>query len=111
MGDLTDFELCKCIAEIEGHEIPNPDEWYVEDEFFIIENECSERYNPITDDALCFRLMVKYEVVVNYAMMEVHIIDDNAIEYDNGCAALISFNSPDEIPRAILTAIVESNNE
>ena len=43
----TDLEICKRIAEIEG----------ISDYIFI-----NYDYNPLTDKALCFDLMVKHEL-------------------------------------------------
>jgi hypothetical protein len=64
MNELTDLEICKRIAEIENLE------------HYISENKkyCMTRdklstyvirhveYNPLTDDALCFQLMIKYKI-------------------------------------------------
>tara|TARA_R110002051_G_scaffold301683_1_gene369645 strand:+ start:740 stop:991 length:252 start_codon:yes stop_codon:yes gene_type:complete len=44
---MTDLEICKRIAEIEG----------ISDYIFI-----NYDYNPLTDKALCFDLMVKHKV-------------------------------------------------
>ena len=79
---MDDLAICKRIAEIEGFELtdhlfklckikklhseycklPNLDDF---DKFI----ECADttgfdayRYNPLTDDALCFQLMVKYKI-------------------------------------------------
>ena len=73
MSELTDLEICKRIADIEGkkgHEFM----WA----FVLSENyneavneshsnsysfsPCHYEYNPLTDDALCFQLMVKYKI-------------------------------------------------
>ena len=59
MNELTDLQICKRIAEIEGHETLPCDE-YQEGDFYIVINDHGEDYNPLTDDALCFQLMVKY---------------------------------------------------
>lgn len=58
MNELTDLELCKQIASIEGETIEHITK---EGALFVSSNE-HEPYSPLTDDALCFRLMVKYEV-------------------------------------------------
>jgi hypothetical protein len=72
MSKLTDLEICQRIAEIEGvtdtvnvaikaisnqkyHSIFNPSNVTSPPTF-------DEIYNPLTDDAMCFRLMVKYNV-------------------------------------------------
>ena len=102
MSELTDLEICKRIAEIEGLEN------------YISENKrhCMTRdksstriirhveYNPLTDDALCFRLMVKYEVYIgcyDISGMEA-FIDINRMEISVGETA----------NKAICLAIIES---
>lgn len=61
MDNLT---ICKKIAEINGDnvtlQIPESCECYLYDEA----NECE--YDPLTDDALCFRLMVKHKVNMSW---------------------------------------------
>ena len=47
MIESTDLEICKRIAEIDGIHVSNVE---------------ADMYNPLTDDALCFRLMVKYKI-------------------------------------------------
>ena len=61
---LTDLEICKKIAEIEGRTY-----WSSGHgeglHLHYIEGNANSRilyYNPLTDDALCFKLMVKYEI-------------------------------------------------
>lgn len=60
MSELTDLEICKRIAEIEGVravELGSESECWIGD-------ENHDEYNPLTDKALCFDLMVKYEIDV-----------------------------------------------
>lgn len=63
MNNLTDLEICKRIAEIEdvefqiqnGKVLPlNPSE--------VIKDKLTDVYNPLTDKALCFDLMVKHNI-------------------------------------------------
>jgi hypothetical protein len=63
---LTDLEICKRIAEIEGEQVTIRYEW---DKNLITRlsyggefNDRMPEYNPLTDDALCFKLMIKYNV-------------------------------------------------
>jgi hypothetical protein len=65
MNELTDLQICKRIAEIEGVEFriqngkvlpENPAE--------AITGKLTDVYNPLTDDALCFKLMVKHSIRV-----------------------------------------------
>lgn len=59
---MTDLEICNRLAEIEGaketfHSISKPTSLTA-----VFENRTSFGYNPLTDDALCFKLMVKHSV-------------------------------------------------
>ena len=59
MSELTDLEICKRIAEIENK--GDCFNWF---NTFAIRTEMyaeREEFNPLTDDALCFQLMVKYD--------------------------------------------------
>ena len=51
MNELTDIEICKKIAEIEGVG-------------YLVSNN-NRLYNPLTDKALCFDLMIKHNVEVS----------------------------------------------
>ena len=64
MMELTDLEISKRIAEIEG-------EWFVssrEGTPYIMKQYAESKsplptlFSPLTDDGLCFRLMVKYGI-------------------------------------------------
>ena len=64
MSELTDLEICKRIGEIESlngdfgtHLNGAHGRRYIDGSF--------KYYNPLTDDTLCFQLMVKYEVNVD----------------------------------------------
>ena len=65
MNDLTELEICKKIAEIErlDYSISRS----MTNQFKVVVatpegDEPCEDYNPLTDDALCFQLMVKYKI-------------------------------------------------
>ena len=70
MDDLT---LCKRIAEIEGLEVTiNTRTGYKEchhDKKMVfakgVYGDYFSAYNPLTDDGLCFRLMIKHEIKVS----------------------------------------------
>ena len=61
MSELTDLEICKRIGEIEslngdfGTHLNGAHGRRYSDGSF-------KYYNPLTDDALCFQLMVKYKI-------------------------------------------------
>ena len=68
LNDLTDLEICKDIARIEGKKVIMGDGSERNTLFFIdgysekYGIKLDHKYNPLTDKALCFDLMVKYVV-------------------------------------------------
>ncbi len=66
MKELTDLEICKRIAEIDLSKECYALQVRGERLFYCHNNPLIEwnEYNPLTDDALCFRLMVKYAIEV-----------------------------------------------
>ena len=58
---MNDLEICKRIAEIEGVTVRDTGEdlEWIKCPKTAIEPKYDD-YNPLTDDGLCFRLMVKY---------------------------------------------------
>ena len=57
---MTDLEICKRIAEIEGvqHQLEMEDK----PSCYVYSEHLNKEYNPLTDKALCFDLMVKYNI-------------------------------------------------
>jgi len=98
MSDLTDLELCKRIVEIEGECID-----FCTDSFVVVHNGGDGKYyNPLTDDALCFQLMVKYKVdIEHFKCGTVSTYIDDSVHGE-----VIEIN----VNRAILLAIIEANN-
>ena len=100
---MDDLEICKRIAEIEGIKLTIKC-CYVNGFFnrHALMTDEYEEYNPLTDDALCFQLMVKYKVDVR------HYIDGSVDAY-------ITFNKQEvtgsNLNRAICLAIIEAHNE
>ena len=84
MNELTDLEICKRIAEIEGvkdgiDKAVNKSELALMKYTEVITTSLQEFcdiYNPLTDDALCFRLMVKYEVDIDFYLDVARIQSD-----------------------------------
>ena len=60
---MNDLDICRRIAKIEGLLVskdvkPKCGSVYAN----IYPNDCYGNYNPLTDDALCFQLMIKYSI-------------------------------------------------
>ena len=88
---LTDLELCKKIAEIEG---VNLHEIMCGDRNVLLFSENAEFYNPF-DWSLLGPMMIKYEVSVNFQRMT---IENEVHRFD--------FCDINDLPRAILEFIV-----
>ena len=106
MNKLTDLEACKRIAEIEGY---NVGIWH---DFVAITNPKDDsylgEYNPLTDDALCFQLMVKYKVALDFTLCQ--------SPFDYYCSWVGGFEIESqenyESPnKAICLAIIEAHKE
>jgi len=106
MDKLSDLDICKRIAEIEGFKV----ELKRKNGYgFVLEYEGNHfrKYNPLRDDGICFKLMVKYGVTVNFNETEAYIDMDYATKS-------ICFDKDKTPNKAILLAIIahkESNNE
>ena len=93
---MNDLDICKRIAKIEGVELLGPNKL----NYKPANTRCVELYNPLTDDALCFKLMVKYR------------IDFSTLEYSGKhCVSwALDGNLIEENPnKAICLAIIEAN--
>jgi hypothetical protein len=62
MKELTDLEICQRIAEVEGVELMP----YRQGDRTAFSAGSQTIYNPLTDDALCFSLMLRHQVSVTY---------------------------------------------
>ena len=99
MIKLTDLELCKKIAEIEGVPIDCID--CIDGEWLGIHGKYDiEEYNPF-EWSLLGPLMVKYKVVVSYSF--------GYVSADYGINRYF-YGEVSELPRAILECIVEANS-
>ena len=71
MRELSDLEICKRIAEIEGVYVFEY-EHIVHGNVIcydpIVNGLAPQQYNPLTDDALCFKLMVKYSIDLTHEL-------------------------------------------
>ena len=99
MNKLTDLELCERIAEIEGVLVDIIDgEWLgVHGKYDI------EEYNPLTNKALLFDLMIKYGIVAGRSIGG----ETHTVWGDQDKAEIMI--ATDKVPRAILECIVEAN--
>lgn len=104
---MNDLELCKKIAEIEGVEFSVRGNSVVADNpAEAIKDKLTDIYNPLTNKALLFDLLVKYDVCIcrynDYVYIESDYTDAEHKAYE-------SFSDEKDIPRAILECIVEAN--
>lgn len=122
MTELTDLEICKRIAEIKGvyfdinagmerHQ-SNHDSFSrdmktgVTNPYAI--KSFDEIYNPLTDDALCFQLMVKYKIKVMYESNPNYYHASKVI-HTKGKKPFRVGQSDNNPNKAILLAIIEAN--
>lgn len=104
MKELTDLEICKRIAEIEGAEVEIglKDRKGFQNLLWYDEGVIRGLYNPLTDNALCFRLMVKYSVIIDYERNGYLAV----IKANKGYPSLGAGGTPN---KAICLAIIEAH--
>jgi len=103
---LSDLDLCKKIADIEGltshiamEGSPNAYIWC---------DDTETEYDPLTNKALLFDLMYKYDVsTCRYSDCAFIVSDYTDIPHK----ASVSFSGKEEFSRAILECIVEANKD
>ena len=109
MEQLTDLELCKRIAEIECYVFDTGGKYF--------RCEITEHgkvvgyinYNPLTDDALCFQLLKKYNIDLISPYLPNNDTKYEAQIFINGIADVLS-EYDDNANKAILLAIVAAHN-
>ena len=117
MSELTDLQICKKIAEIEGYHtnlaIKCEGVWCS-----MNDNNCYGVFNPLTDDALCFQLTKKYRVSIDYFEDWQRQGEDKDVlarlEIGLGIHALgtVDFcKNDDSLNKAICLAIIEAHKE
>lgn len=107
MSELTDLEICKRIAEIEGKEYASTsDGVYVIGELF--GKEYKELYSPLTSKALCFDLMVKYELDVQ-APFKPHDEINWEVNYSFNAYSDAGVVYDENLQRAICLAVIEKH--
>lgn len=102
---LTDLELCKRIAVIEGFETK-----IVKDTLRVGFTIGSSPimwgdFESLTNKALLFDLMVKYGAEIDYDDMTCSIYHDESLI----AASTTVFKSKEDLPRAILECIMEAS--
>lgn len=81
MKELTDLEICKKIADIEGLMFDTGGRYarieiWKDGKIFKY-----KKYNPLKDDALCFKLMKKHKIDLEFEYLEGgNVRADNSIE-------------------------------
>jgi hypothetical protein len=103
MSNLTDLEICKRIAKIEGVEHASDG---IGVRYWYEEGAPVKNYNPLTDDAMCFRLMVKYGIILMTSRPDKgKVVGYNAWYYELIDKVFVAGLNPN---KAICLAIIES---
>ena len=112
---MTDLEICKRIAEIEGlaHTLENNCFGDGKSVYADTANHTGlKHYNPLTDDALCFQLMVKYAIEVKPPFTGVQVNTKVVWSIFNGIDDFDNYYLYDKnTNRAICLAIIEAHKE
>ena len=108
---MNDLEICRRVADIEG--VHYMETKYEKDNFLVLASkpdgsgtppEIIGGYNPLADNALCFKLMVKYGLSFDPAR--------NGKFYTAFYGSELSECRSDKNPnRAICLAIIEAHND
>jgi len=61
MSELTDLEICEQLAKVKGFDVE-----YNNGRYFYKTIWGFQAFNPLTDDALCFKLMFEYRININF---------------------------------------------
>jgi len=98
---LNDLDICRRIAKIEGLRVskdvkPKCGSVYAN----IYPNDCYGNYNPLTDNALCFQLMIKYK-------LSLFAPEGEQTNWD--CIIIDIFTCDENPNKAICLAIIEAN--
>ena len=96
---MNDLDICKRIAEIEGYKvnisIKCEGVWCSR-----YDNNCYGIYNPLTDNALCFQLMIKYK-------LSLFAPEGEQTNWD--CIIIDIFTCDENPNKAICLAIIEAH--
>lgn len=103
MSNLTDLEICKRVAEIEGVKIDVLGGKVILDEMINNVRIRLTEYNPITDDALWVNLILKHEVSICFITCSISIIRDGITSFE--------FTDIPSLKRNALLLIIEAHKE
>ena len=104
MKQLTDIQICKRIAEIEGLDFSVEDYGVFVAEFIPnYNNSESNEYNPLTDKSLWNDLIFKYEVSISFVTCTLLMIRDGVYESN--------FTDIPSLVRNALLLIIEAHKE
>jgi hypothetical protein len=96
MNELTDLQICQRIAEIEGVKLMP----YRQGDRTEFSAGSQTIYNPLTDDSLCFKLMVKHELSIINIAKDLFMVQCKMITVDTSDSV--------NIKKAICLAIIKS---
>lgn len=108
---MNDLEICERIAEIEGVHIKNGTVDSNGEDLVLLQyedNVIKGVWNPLTDDALCFQLMVKYKISLCGYSQPDGVISAYDVDRNGWINKECSDISPN---KAICLAIIEAHNE
>lgn len=108
MSKLTDLEICKRVAEIEGVNVDVIGGKAIIDNIIDGVRIRLTEYNPLADDALCFQLMNKHFIsLINHETTNggCYAIWAHSNETPHPCSTSVLTNQN----RAICLAIIEAN--
>ena len=112
MTELTDLEICKKIAEVEGLTCELRESLFGNKILYALTESHGglKSYNPLTDDALCFQLMVKYKIDLVWVSSLLN--GDNRVYAKNTRRSNLVNKAPiKDVNKAICLAIIEAHNE
>ncbi len=107
MTELTNLDICKRIAEIEGLTCELRESLFGNKILYALTESHGglKSYNPLKDDALCFKLMVEHEIEF-WSLTACDVKEYHARKL--GGNKNVNFHSAN---RAICLAIIEAHNE
>tara|TARA_R110002049_G_scaffold272954_1_gene450659 strand:- start:379 stop:705 length:327 start_codon:yes stop_codon:yes gene_type:complete len=108
MTELTNFEICKRIAEVEGLTCELREGLFGNKILYALTESHGglKSYNPLKDDALCFQLMIKYRIELGVYGTWYGCFRGDKPKGSDGCLSYELSAS-----RAICLAIIEAHNE